>query len=127
MKRHIIAASSTRTRASHWLSTSSLVCLVLAFSVYNEHKSANHVNALQQVSSSEHNAAAAAQEGHSVMAPSGQMMSMGSESSSALETSAALAGDDLIAAETSQSPSDGAPAEHKSFTPSNPSAIRQVS
>lgn len=135
MKRHIIAASSTR--ASNWLATS--LCLVLAFSLYNE-QSEQFVNALQQqqqqqqASSNEHNAvaaaaaaaAAAAQDGHSIMAPSGQMMSMGSESSSALETSAALAGDDLIAAESSQSPADGA-AEHKSFTASLPSAIRQVS
>lgn len=46
---------------------------------------------------------------------SAPLLSMGSESSSALESSAALAGDDLMAAESAQ-PADMGPAEHKAFT-----------
>lgn len=52
-------------------------------------------------------------------------MSMGSESSSALESSAALAGDDLMAAESAQ-PAE-LNAEHKAFTQHVNNQVRQVS
>lgn len=89
------------------------LCLVLAFTHQLQLTAA--IQAGEQ-----HVAAAPAADAN--QPPTGPMLSMGSESSSALESSAALAGDDLIAAESSQSPEA---AEHKSFTSAQ--VIRQVS
>lgn len=68
---------------------------------------------------------AADQHGAAADHQSAPLMSMGSESSSALESSAALAGDDLMAAESAQ-PADIS-AEHKAFTQHVNSQPRQVS
>lgn len=105
-------------RVHYWLAP---LCLVLAFQL-NQDKILQQVVAIQSSNGEQHNSAASGQE-HAGIAQSGPaMMSLGSESSSALESSAALAGDDLIAAESSQSPDA---AEHKTFT--NAQVVRQVS
>lgn len=93
-----------------WLAT---LCLVLAFQLHQQQVLA--LNEQQHNSQQEHSNA------NSQSLP---ILSMGSESSSALESSAALAGDDLIAAESSQSPE--AAEQHKAFT-SNQPMMRQVS
>lgn len=101
------------SRRACWLAAA---CLVLAFQL------SSTVQALQN---NESPSSALQQDTHSASpAASAQpgLVSMGSESSSALESSASLAGDDLMAAESSQAP-DSVPAEHKSFT----NAVRQVS
>lgn len=111
-----------------WLAS---ICLVLAFQLTQQHPHESQVFAHQQhpiganneqqqhgSGPAEHSAAAAA-----AVAAAHPMLSMGAESSSALEASAALAGDDLIAAESSQSPD--ASSEHKTFT--NAQVVRQVS
>lgn len=105
-------------RVHYWLAP---LCLILAFQL-NEQKIVQQVVAIQSPINNEQHNVASIQE-HAGIAQSGPaMMSLGSESSSALESSAALAGDDLIAAESSQS-SDSA--EHKTFT--NAQVVRQVS
>lgn len=105
------------TRVHYWLAP---LCLILAFQL-NEQKIVQQVVAIQSSNSEQHNVAPIQE--HAGIAQSGPaMMSLGSESSSALESSAALAGDDLIAAESSQSPDS---AEHKTFT--NAQVVRQVS
>lgn len=104
-------------RVHYWLAP---LCLVLAFQLNNQDK--QQVVAIQSSNGEQHNSVVSGQE-HVGIAQSGPaMMSLGSESSSALESSAALAGDDLIAAESSQSPDA---AEHKAFT--NAQVVRQVS
>jgi len=106
---NMIWPQQPRRRAHHqWLLP---LCLLLAFQ-----QTIKRADAVQQA-----NEQRGDQEPGSAI-QSAPLMSMGSESSSALESSAALAGDDLIAAESSQSPDS---AEHKSFTSAQ--VVRQVS
>ena len=104
-----------------WLAPSlSFVILVVAF----------HSSSIQQLAnglqSSEHEqSSAGAGPSSAALQPGGPMMSLSSDSSSALESAGVMNAEDLIAAESSQSPESASEQQHKAFTSAQ--IIRQVS
>jgi hypothetical protein len=99
-------------------SLSALLFLVVAFQ-----SDELVADGLQQPAAGDHEQSAAIAAASAMGQNGSPMLSMSGETSSSIESSGVMNADDLIAAESSQSPD--APAEHKAFTAAQ--MLRQVS